>query len=88
VSWAAGWLATLLLFAVLFGSELWATPARGRLDSRQLGGPRRNRGHAQPEPHRGRDRGGDLKLDAQAMRRIDEIASAEVHVGGPTPESV
>jgi aryl-alcohol dehydrogenase-like predicted oxidoreductase len=30
----------------------------------------------------------DLKLDAQAMRRVDEIVSAEVHVGGPTPESV
>jgi aryl-alcohol dehydrogenase-like predicted oxidoreductase len=30
----------------------------------------------------------DLKLDAQAMRMIDEIVSAEVAVGGPTPESV
>ncbi len=29
-----------------------------------------------------------LKLDAQAMRMIDEIVSAEVAVGGPTPESV
>jgi aryl-alcohol dehydrogenase-like predicted oxidoreductase len=30
----------------------------------------------------------ELKLDQQAMRRIDEIVSAEVAVGGPTPESV
>ena len=30
----------------------------------------------------------DLKLDAQALRMIDEIVSAEVAVGGPTPESV
>jgi aryl-alcohol dehydrogenase-like predicted oxidoreductase len=30
----------------------------------------------------------ELKLDAQALRRIDEIVSAEVAVGGPTPESV
>src|SRR2546422_11189899 len=30
----------------------------------------------------------DLKLDEQRMRRIDEIVSAEVAVGGPTPESV
>jgi len=30
----------------------------------------------------------DLKLDAPTMRRIDEIVSAEVAVGGPTPESV
>ena len=30
----------------------------------------------------------DLKLDQQALRRIDEIISAEVAVGGPTPESV
>jgi aryl-alcohol dehydrogenase-like predicted oxidoreductase len=30
----------------------------------------------------------DLKLDQQALRRIDEIVSAEVAVGGPTPESV
>jgi aryl-alcohol dehydrogenase-like predicted oxidoreductase len=30
----------------------------------------------------------DLKLDAQALSRIDEIVSAEVAVGGPTPESV
>jgi len=30
----------------------------------------------------------DLKLDDQAMRAIDEVVSAEVAVGGPTPESV
>jgi aryl-alcohol dehydrogenase-like predicted oxidoreductase len=30
----------------------------------------------------------ELKLDEQALRRIDEIVSAEVAVGGPTPESV
>jgi aryl-alcohol dehydrogenase-like predicted oxidoreductase len=30
----------------------------------------------------------ELKLDQQALRRIDEIVSAEVAVGGPTPESV
>ena len=30
----------------------------------------------------------DLKLDQQALRRIDEMISAEVAVGGPTPESV
>jgi aryl-alcohol dehydrogenase-like predicted oxidoreductase len=30
----------------------------------------------------------DLQLDAQATRIIDEIVSAEVAVGGPTPESV
>ncbi len=30
----------------------------------------------------------DLVLDASAMRRIDEIVSREVPVGGPTPESV
>jgi aryl-alcohol dehydrogenase-like predicted oxidoreductase len=30
----------------------------------------------------------DLVLNAQAMRRIDEIVSSEVPVGGPTPESV
>jgi len=30
----------------------------------------------------------DLKLDAPTMRRIDDIVSAEVAVGGPTPESV
>jgi len=30
----------------------------------------------------------DLKLDDQALRRIDQIVSAEVAVGGPTPESV
>jgi aryl-alcohol dehydrogenase-like predicted oxidoreductase len=29
----------------------------------------------------------DLKLDEQALRRIDEIVSAEVAVGGPTPET-
>jgi aryl-alcohol dehydrogenase-like predicted oxidoreductase len=29
----------------------------------------------------------DLKLDEQAMRTIDEIVSAEVAVGGPTPET-
>ena len=32
--------------------------------------------------------GADLKLDQQALRRIDEMISAEVAVGGPTPESV
>lgn len=30
----------------------------------------------------------DLKLDARALHTIDEIISAEVAVGGPTPESV
>ncbi len=30
----------------------------------------------------------ELKLDASALARIDEIVSAEVAVGGPTPESV
>lgn len=30
----------------------------------------------------------DLKLDARALHIIDEIISAEVAVGGPTPESV
>ena len=32
--------------------------------------------------------GADLKLDQQALRRIDEMIFAEVAVGGPTPESV
>jgi aryl-alcohol dehydrogenase-like predicted oxidoreductase len=30
----------------------------------------------------------DLVLDEQAMRRVDEIVSDEVPVGGPTPGSV
>jgi aryl-alcohol dehydrogenase-like predicted oxidoreductase len=30
----------------------------------------------------------DLKLDADALRRIDEIVSDEVPVGGPSPETV
>jgi len=30
----------------------------------------------------------DIKLDAPALRRIEEIVSDEVRVGGPTPESV
>ena len=30
----------------------------------------------------------ELKLDEQVMRAVDEIVSAEVTVGGPTPESV
>jgi aryl-alcohol dehydrogenase-like predicted oxidoreductase len=30
----------------------------------------------------------DLRLDQQALRRIDEIVSAEVPVGGPSPETV
>ena len=30
----------------------------------------------------------ELKLEEQAMRRIDDIISDEVRVGGPTPESV
>jgi aryl-alcohol dehydrogenase-like predicted oxidoreductase len=30
----------------------------------------------------------DLVLDNQVLRRIDELVSDEVPVGGPTPESV
>jgi aryl-alcohol dehydrogenase-like predicted oxidoreductase len=30
----------------------------------------------------------DLELDAQALRRIDQIVSDEVPVGGPSPEAV
>jgi aryl-alcohol dehydrogenase-like predicted oxidoreductase len=30
----------------------------------------------------------ELKLDEQALRRIDEIVSAEVAVAGPSPEAV
>jgi aryl-alcohol dehydrogenase-like predicted oxidoreductase len=30
----------------------------------------------------------DLELDAQALRRIDQIVSDEVPVGGPSPETV
>ena len=30
----------------------------------------------------------DIKLDASALRRIEDIVSDEVRVGGPTPESV
>ena len=30
----------------------------------------------------------DLELDASALRRIEDIISDEVRVGGPSPESV
>jgi len=30
----------------------------------------------------------EIKLDAAALRRIEDIVSVEVRVGGPTPESV
>jgi hypothetical protein len=30
----------------------------------------------------------DIKLEASALRRIEDIINGEVRVGGPTPESV
>jgi aryl-alcohol dehydrogenase-like predicted oxidoreductase len=30
----------------------------------------------------------DLELDGEALRRIEDIVSDEVRVGGPSPESV